>query len=88
MWHLPFHKADLRSRRKLWTNGQILGEGREMAPGRPFRVWTNAQSVAILARSVVVRSVFVGLTFAFVCRRRCSERTAGTLRMHVLISQA
>ena len=40
--------------------------------------WTNAQSVAILARSVVVRSVFVGLTFAFVCRRCCSERTAGT----------
>ena len=35
-------------------------------------------SVAILAQSVVVRSVFVGLTFAFVCRRCCSERPAGT----------
>ena len=28
------------------------------------------------------------LSFAFVCRRRCSERTAGTLRTDVLISQA
>ena len=52
----------------LWRAGALSG----------LFLWTNAQSVAILARSVVVRSVFVGLTFAFVCRRCCSERTAGT----------